>query len=405
MRHPALRAMAIPAMAALGLAFLQPAAAQERVRIGVLNDQSGPYADASGPGSVIAAQLAAEEFHAAHPSIPVEILSADHANKADVASAIARRWLEVEHVDAVADIQNSAIALAVQNIANQDGKVSLATGAVSPELSGKSCSPTGVHWSMDAYSLATGPVRALADKKRWFFMTVDLAGGHLFESEGRAAVAAAGGEVVGSVRHPLGTTDMSSYLLQAQAAGANVIALANAGADTINSIKGANEFGLVGRGISIAPLLMFEPDIKAVGLPLAQGMVISTSFYWDLNDESRAFAKRFAERFHRMPTQYQASTYAIVRHYLASVAAVKSVDGPKVIAAMRATPAYYFSDHLAQIRPDGRTIYDVYVMQVKKPEESKGEWDLLRLVQTVPGALAFRPAEQSQCPLMKKPAL
>lgn len=398
-----MRFMMLPALALVWLGCHPPAAeAQVHVKIGVLNDQSGVYSDSSGLGSVVAAQLAAEEFQAAHPSIPVEIVSADHANKPDVASAIARRWLETEGVDAVADIQNSAIALAVQNIANQDHKVSLATGAVTPELSGKSCSPTGVHWSMDAYSLVTGPVRALADKKRWFFITVDLAGGQLFENEGRAAVTAAGGQVVGSARHPLGSSDMSSYLLQARSAGANVIALANAGADTINSIKGASEFGLLDSGVSMAPLLMFEPDIKAVGLPIAKGMVIGTGFYWDLNDATRAFAKRFSDRFRRMPTQYQASVYAVVRHYLGAVAAAGTVESGKVMETMRATPAYYFSDHAAHIRPDGRTIYDVHVMQVKAPGESKGEWDLLRLVQTIPGESAFRPADQSACPLVKK---
>ena len=348
-------ALAVLEAAALALV---PAAgwAQEHVKIGVLNDQSGTYSDASGLGSVVAAQLAAEEFHAAHPAIAVEIIAADHANKADVASSIARRWFATEHVDAVADIQNSAIALAVQNIANQEHKIFLATGAVTPELTGKSCSPTGLMWSMDAYALVTGPVRALADKKRWFFMTVDLAGGHLFENEGRAAVAAGGGQVVGSARHPLGSSDMSSYLLQAQAAGADVIALANAGSDTVNSIKGANEFGLMDRGISVAPLLMFEPDIRAVGLPLAKGMVIATGFCWNLNDQTRAFAKRFDERFHRMPTQYQASVYAVLRHYLEAVASVGTTESGKVMAMMRSTPAFYFGDHPARIRPDGRTV-------------------------------------------------
>ncbi len=213
---------------------------------------------------------------------------------------------------------------------------------------------------------------------------------------------AAGGQVVGRARHPLGTSDMSSYLLQAQAAGANVVALANAGTDTINVIKGANEFGLRGQGIAIAPLLMFEPEMKAVGLPLAQGMIIGTGFYWDLNDRSRAFAKAFSDRFRRMPTQYQASVYAGVRHYLKAVAAAGTTDSAAVVAKMRELPAEYFSDHLARIRPDGRVIYDVNVMQVKAPGDSKGEWDLLSLVQTIPADAAFRPIEQSECPLMKK---
>jgi len=388
----------------LGLAVAAQAQAQTHVKIGVLNDQSGVYSDSSGLGSVVAAHLAAEEFRAAHPSIEVEIVAADHANKPDVASGIALRWFAVEHVDAIADIQNSAIAVAVQNIANQDGKISLATGAVTPDLTGKFCSPTGLLWSLDAYSLVTGPVRALTDRKRWFFIAVDLAGGLLFESEGRAAVLAAGDQVVGSAHHPLGSADMSAYMLQAQAAGADAIALANAGADTINSIKAASEFGLLSRGVSVVPLLMFEPDVKAVGLPLAKGMLISTGFYWDLNQASRAFGNRFQARFGRMPTQYQASVYAAVRHYLEAVDAAGTLDSMKVMQAMRDRPAFYFADKPARIRPDGRTVYDVYVMQVKTPEESKGPWDLLRLVQTIPGDLAFRPLDQSSCPLVQRSA-
>ena len=377
------------------------AEAQSHIKIGILNDQSGPYSDVSGRGAVVAAQLAIGEFQKSHPRIDVQLVIADHQNKPDIAAGIARQWLDVDGVDAIADLQNSSIAAAVQNIAHDRKKVSLVTGAVTPSLTGESCSPTGVVWSMDAYSLALGPVQALSDKKKWFFITVDLAGGLLFESEGVAAVSAAGGQFVGSARHPLGTPDMSAYLLQAQASGANVLALANAGADTINAIKGANEFGMRNHGIAIAPLLMFEPDIKAVGLEIAQGMVIGTGFYWDLNDDTRAFSKSFMERFKRVPTQYQASVYAAVRHYLEAVAAVGSTDSAAVTAKMRELPAYYFSDHPAHIRPDGRVTYDVNVMQVKTPSESKGEWDLLRLVKTIPAEAAFRPLDQSTCPLLK----
>ena len=398
-----MRVAVLAALGAVWLAGASPSAdAQTRVKIGVLNDQSGAYSDASGPGGVVAAQLAVDEFRAAHPAIQVELVSADHQNKPDIASVIARRWFDVEHVDAIADLQNSAIAVAVQNIANQLKKVSIVTGAVTPELTGKSCSPTGVVWSMDAYSLAIGPVRALSEQRKWFFITVDLAGGMLLEGEGVTAVNAAGGQVVGRARHPLGTSDMSSYLLQAQAAGANVISLANAGTDTINSIKGASEFRMREHGVSVAPMLFFEPEMRAVGLPLAQGMVIGTGFYWDLNDRSRAFAKAFSERFKQMPTQYQASVYAGVRHYLAAVAAAGSTDSAAVMAKMRELPADYFSDHPARIRPDGRVVYDVNVMQVKTPAESKGEWDLLRLVQTIPAEAAFRPLEQSECPLVRR---
>ena len=399
-----MRKQSLSAALALCCALLPAAAgAQTKVKVGILNDQSGVYADTSGPGSVVSAQIAIEEFRAAHPSIQVDLVSADHQNKPDLGSAIVRRWFDTENVDAIADLQNSAVALAVQNVAKESKKVSIVTGAVTPDLTGKGCSPTGITWAMDAYSLATGPVQALADKKKWFFMTVDLAGGHLFEGEGSAAVQAAGGQVVGRVRHPLGTPDMSSYLLQAQSSGANVIGLANAGGDAINSIKGAAEFGLRDQGISMSPLLFFETDIKAVGLQLTQGMVIGTGFYWDLTDRTRAFAKVFAERFRqRMPTQYQASVYASVRHYLNAVAAAGTTESGAVIAKMREMPADYFSDTKAVVRPDGRVVYDIHVMQVKTPAESKSEWDLLKVVRTIPAEKAFRTFDQTACPLVKK---
>jgi len=398
-----------------------PASAQNRVKIGVLNDQSGPYSDTSGPGSVVAAQIAVDEFRATHPGLQIELVSADHQNKPDVGTGIARQWYDEGGVDAIVDIQNSAVALAVQHLAAQVGKVSIVTGAVTPELSGKGCSPTGVFWAMDAYSLAAGPVQALADKKKWFFITVDLAGGLLFEREGEKAVNAAGGTVIGRVRHPLGSPDMSAYLLQAQSAGAEVIALANAGADLINSIKGANEFGLLARGTAMAPLLiganefgllargtamapllMFDTDVKAVGFPLAQGMVIGTGFYWDLDDRTRAFAKLFADRFKRMPTQYQASVYAATRHYLKAVDAAGTTEGAAVLAKFRELPIDYMSEHPGHTRPDGRVTYDVYVMQVKTSAESKGEWDLMRRLRTIPAESAFRPLSESECPLINK---
>ncbi len=390
------------ASALLSMLAAVPAAAQSRVKIGVLNDQSGPYSDTSGLGSVVAAQMAVEEFRATHPNMQVELVSADHQNKPDIGTGIARQWYDKDGVDAIVDIQNSAVALAVQHLAGQAGKISIVTGAVTPELSGKGCSPTGVFWAMDAYSLAAGPVQALADRKKWFFITVDLAGGLLFEREGEKALNAAGGTVIGRVRHPLGSPDMSAYLLQAQSAGAEVIALANAGADLINSIKGANEFGLLARGTAMAPLLMFDTDVKAVGLPLAQGMVIGTGFYWDLNDETRAFARRFAERFKRMPTQYQASVYAATRHYLKAVEAARTTESAPVIAKFRELPIDYMAEHPGHTRPDGRVTYDVYVMQVKTPAESKGEWDLMRRLRTIPAESAFRPLSESECPLVNK---
>ena len=390
-------------MAAVSLGALATvASAQERVKIGIINDQSGVYADSSGLGSVVSAQMAIDEFRAKHPKMKVELVSADHQNKPDIGTSIARRWIDTEGVDALVDIQNSAVALAVQHIARQSKKIAIFTGAVTPDLSGKGCSPTGVHWAMDAYSLAAGPVQALSDKKKWFFITVDLAGGHLFESEGMKAVKAAGGQSVGSARHPLGSQDMSSFLLQAQASGAQVIALANAGADAVNTIKGAAEFGLMKGGIAVSPLLFFDTDIKAVGLPLTQDMVIGTGFYWDLNDRTRAFAKAFSEKFKKMPTQYQASVYAATTHYLNAVAAAGTTESGAVMAKMRETPIDYMGETKGTIRPDGRVTYDVFVMQVKKPAESTGEWDLMRAIRTIPADKAFRPLSESECPLVAK---
>lgn len=388
------------AMACVAGLFASGAGAQERVKVGVLNDQSGVYSDASGRGSVVAAQIAAEEFRAKHPAIRVEVVAADHQNRPDVGSSIARRWIDQEGVDAIVDIQNSAVALAVQHLAGQAKRISIVTGAVTPELSGKGCTPTSVHWAMDAYSLAAGPVQALADKKKWFFIAVDLAGGHLFEGEAAKAVAAAGGQVVGRVRHPLGSPDMSSYLLQARASGADAVGLANAGTDAVNTIKGAGEFGLMARGVSMAPLLFFDTDIKAVGLQLTQGMVIGTGFYWDLNDDTRAFAKAFHERFKRMPTQYQASVYAATGHYLKAVAAAGTTESAAVMAKMRELPVEYMADTKGHVRPDGRVLYDVHVMQVKAPGEATGgEWDLMRRLRTIPAASAFRRLDESECPL------
>lgn len=390
------------ALLSIGLAVTVPASAQQRVKIGILNDMSGLYSDQSGSGSVVAAQMAIDEFKASHPGVPVELVSADHLNKADVATGIARRWFDQEGVDMIADLQNSAISLAVQHLANQAKKISIATSSVTPDLYGRACSPTGIHWAMDPHSLAIGPVQGLADKKKWFFLTVDLGGGHLFEAAGIAAVKAQGGTVVGNGRHPLGTADMSSYLLNAQTLGAEVIGLANAGQDAMNAIKGANEFGLTAAGILVAPMLFHDSDIKAVGLPLTKGMVFGTNYYWDQNDGTRAFGRAFFERFKRMPTDYQANIYASVRHYLKGVAAAKSTDSTAVMAKMRELPIELFGGTTGVLRPDGRVTYDVYVMQVKSPAESKGEWDLLKELRRLPADEAFRPLSASECPLLKK---
>lgn len=385
---------------ALLLGLASGAAAQDAVKIGILNDMAGVYSDQSGRGAVVAAQMAIDEFAKSHPKTKVELVSADHQNKADVATTIARRWFDVEKVDMIADLQNSAISLAVQSLGAQAKKITIVTSSVTPDLYTKGCSPTGIHWAMDAYAQAVGPVQALADKKKWFFMTVDLGGGHLFEAEGIAAVKAQGGEVVGRARHPLGTPDMSSYLLNAQTLGAQVIGLANAGQDAINSIKGANEFGLTAAGILVAPMLFHDSDIKAVGLAQTKGMVIGTNFYWDLDDGTRAFARSFFERFKKMPTDYQANIYTSVRHYLKAVGATGTTDSSAVMAKMREFPIELFGGKTGSLRRDGRVLYDLYVMQIKTPDESKGEWDLMKPLHTIPVDKAFKPLVPGECPLV-----
>ena len=375
--------------------------AQEHVKIGILSDESGVYAETSGPGGIVAAQIAIDEFQAQHPQTIVELVTADHQNKPDVAIAIAGRWIDTEGVDMIADLQNSSIAVAVQQLAGEKHRITITTAAVTPELYGKSCTPTGLHWAMDAYSLAIGPVRALSDKKKWYFITVDLAGGHLFEDAGVAAVQSVGGSVVGHGRHPLGTMDMSSYLLNAQALGAQAIGLANAGTDAINSIKGANEFGLIASGIAIAPLLFHDSDVRATGLTIMQGMVFGTNYYWDMNDQTRAFAKTFFARFNKIPTDYQANLYASVRHYLRAVAASHTTESGAVMKEMRALPIELFGT-TGTLRPDGRVTYDTYVAQVKKPAESTSVWDTLKIVSTIPADKAFLPLSDSTCPLLKQ---
>ena len=385
--------------ASLGMSGVQ---AQERVKIGILGDQSGVYADAGGPGSVVAAQIAIDEFRASHPGIPVSLVSADHQNKPDVALSIAGRWLDAENVDMIADLQNSSVSLAVQKFAGDRNRITITTSSVTPELYNAGCTATGIHWAMDAYALVAGPVRTLSARKRWFFITVDLAGGHLFEKAGMDAVRAHGDEVVGSARHPLGTADMSSFLLAAQARGAQVIALADAGTDAINAIKGASEFGLMAAGVAVTPLLFHVSDVKATGLQTTQGMVFGTNYYWDENDHTRRFAQAFFARFNGMPTDYQANVYTAVRHYLVAVAAAGTTDGAAVMKAMRDRPIELFSDRTGTLRADGRVVYDTDVVQVKAPNEAKGPWDLVKVIRTIPAEQAFPPLSESRCPLLKR---
>ena len=375
------------------------------IKIGVLNDQSSLYADLTGQGSVVAARMAVEDFGAAAKGMKVEIIFADHQNKADVGSNIARQWYDTDKVDVIADVPNSAVALAVTQITRDKGKAFLVSGAASSDLTGKACSPNTIHWTYDTWALANGTGNAIVKTggDSWFFLTADYAFGHALERDTEAVVLKNGGKVLGKVRHPLNTSDFSSFLLQAQASKAKIIGLANAGGDTTNAIKQAAEFGIVKGGQNLAGLLVFITDVHGLGLQTAQGLIFTESFYWDMNDKTRAWAKKFAERNRGIhPTMIHAGVYASVTHYLKAVEALKTDDGTKVIAKMKEMPTDDPLFGKGTIRADGRKIHDMYLFEVKKPAESKAPWDYYKLRATIPAAQAFRPIDQGDCPLVKK---
>ncbi|WP_188608986.1 ABC transporter substrate-binding protein [Chelatococcus reniformis] len=391
--------------AAVLAAVAAPAMAQVSdnvVRIGVLNDQSGPYADLSGPGSVVAARMAAEEFEGKLGGAKVEIVAADHQNKPDIGSTIVREWFDTRGVDAVADVPTSSVALSVQEVARQKQKIFLVSGAASEAMSGKACSPFSIHTADDTYALTHGTVKAAVENgaDTWFFITADYTFGHLIEEQSRKLIEAAGGKVLGAVRHPQNTRDFAQYVLQAKASGAKAIGLANAGADTVNAIKQAGEFGLYAGGQRLVGLILFISEIKALGLKDAQGLLLTEGFYWDMNDEARAWSKRFEARFGRMPTREQATTYATIVHYLKGVASVGTDDPVKVMQAMKAAPMAFFGQS-GPIRADGRFVHDLMLYQVKSPEESKGEWDFYKPVRAIAGQDAFVPLDKSECPLVR----
>lgn len=392
---------------AAAIGILSPAHGQVSdglVKIGVLNDQSGLYADLSGPGSVVAAKMAIEDFGGKVLNVPIEVVAGDHQNKPDVGSAIARRWIENEKVDAIVDVPHSATALAVLSVTRAKKTPLLLSGPAYVEFTGKECSPTTVHWTYDSYAMANGTARAIVRKggDSWFFLTGDNAGSHSQEKDAMNFVTKAGGTVVGSVRHPLNTSDFSSFLLQAQQSKAKVIGLANAGGDTVTAVKQANEFGLTKGGQQLAGLLMFITDVAAVGLNEAQGLTITDAFYWDADDNTRKWSRRFMERHQgRAPTSIQAGVYSAVLHYLKAVQAAGTDDGPTVVAKMKEIPVNdFFSDNY-RIRQDGRLVRDMYLLQVKTPEESKEPWDIFKIVARVPGDEAFRPISEGQCRLVK----
>jgi branched-chain amino acid transport system substrate-binding protein len=390
------------------LAGVAPTAAlaqDKPVKIGVLNDQSGPYADFQGIGSVVAAQMAAEDFGGKVAGRKIEIISADHQNKADIGATIARTWLDRDGVDMIEDLPNSAIALAVGNIVREKNKVMVGSGAGSAEITGRQCSPNTVHWTYDTWALGHALGRAVVQRggKDWFFITADYAFGLDLENQAKEQVLKEGGKVLGAARHPIGSADFSSYLLNAQSSGATVLALANAGADETTAIKQAVEFGL-GQQMTMVGLSFDLNNVPALGLQAAQGLLTVNAWYWDINEASRKFAERFAARHprHNYPNQHQAGVYASVLHYLQAVDKVgRADDGRAVVAAMKAAP---FEDPLfgkGQVRADGRTIHPMYLLQVKKPEQSKGEWDLFNVVATISGEDAFRPLNAGGCPLVQ----
>jgi branched-chain amino acid transport system substrate-binding protein len=398
-----MRLTAILTIAAAAM-FGTAAHAQVNVKIGVLNDMSSLYADISGPGSVTAAKMAVEDFNPAAHGMKVEIVSADHQNKPDVGSNIARQWFDVDHVDVIVDVPTSSVALAVSDVAREKNKVFLISGAASSDLTGPKCTPNNVHWTYDTWMLANGTGKALVKTggDTWFFLTSDYAFGHALEHDTAAVVTANGGKVLGEVLHPLNTQDFSSFLLQAQASKAKIIGLANAGGDTINAIKQGAEFGITAGGQQFAGLLVFVTDVNALGLKTAQGLVLTETWYWDMNDANRAWTKRWqAENAGKLPSMVVAGVYAETLHYLKAVAALKSAaDGKAVVNQMKALPTDDPLFGKGYIRADGRKIHPAYLFQVKKPEESKYPGDDYILRATIPAEEAFRPIKDGNCPMV-----
>ena len=377
----------------------------EALKIGVLSDQSGPQADFAGPGSVLAARMAVADFGGTVAGMPIEVLAADHQNKADVGANIARQWIDADGLEAIFDVPNSAVALAVSGLVAQKNKVLVVSGGGTSDLTGKSCTPNTVHWTYDTWAQANtvGTAVTKAGGDTWFFMSVDYAFGHALERDAIEAIRQAGGRILGTVRHPLGTADLSSFLLQADASGAKVIGLGSAGVDTVNAVKQSGEFGITERGQQLVAMLMVLNDIKALGLQTAQKLLLSEAFYWDLNDGTRAFAKRFAQSYGgRYPNMVHAGVYASVLHYLKAVEKTGSAkDGKAVVETMKALPTEDPLFGNGRVRKDGRAIHDMYLFEVKTPAESKAPYDLYKTMATVPADRAFRPLESGGCPLVK----
>jgi len=392
-----------------GLISLMPSSsvfaqqAGQPLKIGILSDLSSVYSDIGGSGNVEATKMAIEEFGGSMFGTPIELLTADPQNKPDTAASIVRKWYENDGVDMIIDMPTSATALAGMELSKQFEKIMIITDAASSDITGKSCSPFTAHWTYDTYANAHTVGGAIVKNggDTWFFITADYVFGHSIERDTGEVVKAAGGKVLGSVKHPLNTPDFSSYLLQAQSSKAKIIGLANGGGDTINAIKQAGEFGIVSGGQNLAAIVMFISDVHSLGLKLAQGLIITEAYYWDLNDRTRAFGKRFFERMKRMPTMNQAATYSATLHYLKAVQAAGTKETKPVMAKMRATPVRdAFTDN-GILREDGRMVHSMFLFEVKKPEESKGPWDYYKVLAEVPGDQAFRPLNEGGCPLVK----
>lgn len=371
------------------------------VRIAVMDDMSGVYKDIQGPGDVLAAKMAVEDYGGKVIGRPIELLSGDLQNKVDVGAALARRWYDEDGVSAIFGLGNSAVALAVQEIARDKKRIDIVTSAGTTDLTGKQCSPYGVQWTYDTYALAKGTASAVSATggKDWYFITADYAFGHSLQENAARFVKATGGTVLGNTPTPLGTSDYSSVLLQAQSARAKVIGIAAAGTDMVNVIKQMSEFGLMKSGVQAAGLLTLITDVRAIGLPTAQGLYFTEAFYWDQNAETRAFSTRFAKSFGRPPTSFQASMYGAVQHYLKAMDAVGQDDPDRIMAKMRDTPINDFMTRNARLRIDGRVVRDMYLLQAKTPAESTGEWDLAKVAATIPGDEAYRPLSEGGCPL------
>jgi len=391
------------AVVALSAGAAQAQISDDVVKIGVLTDMSSLYADATGKGSVTAVEMAVADFGGKVKGKPVVVVSGDHQNKPDVGVNLVRNWIDNDKVDSVFDVPTSSVALAVQTLMTEKNKIFINSGGGSSDLTGKACSPTFVHYTYDTYALSNVAGKAMVKRGEdtWFFLTADYAFGQALERDAANVVKESGGKVVGSVKHPLNSSDFSSFLLQAQASKAKVIALANAGGDTTNALKQAAEFGILQGGQKMIALLQEITDSYGLGLQQAQGLILTDGFYWDMDDDTRAFSNRFMAKVGHMPTMIQAGLYSATMHYLQAIDATGTDDTAKVMAKMKATPIHDFFARNGHIREDGRMVHDMYLFEVKKPSESKGPWDLYKLLATVPGDEAFRPLDKGGCPLVK----